>query len=106
MVLAGRTKLKSFQKLFGGNIFLYLLNIFATAAPKLKQKNIKNYSSILSIVDHRNWLDDSPPLNNDLTVYELQLIFIAEHLCYFEDRSSKKKIILRPVRRAKKITEP
>ena len=27
----------SFQKFFGGDIFLYLLNIFATAVPKLKQ---------------------------------------------------------------------
>ena len=35
--LAGRTKLKSST----GHIFLYLLNIFATAAPRLKQKNIK-----------------------------------------------------------------
>ena len=35
--LAERTKLKSST----GHIFLYLLNIFATAAPRLKQKNIK-----------------------------------------------------------------
>ena len=35
--LAGRTKLKSST----GHIFLYLLNIFATAAPRLKQKKIK-----------------------------------------------------------------
>ena len=26
------------KKKFGGDIFLYLLNIFATAVPKLKQK--------------------------------------------------------------------
>ena len=31
-------------------------------SPKIKTKNIKNYSSILAIVNHRNWLDDSPPL--------------------------------------------
>ena len=24
---------------------------------------MKNYSSILAIVNHRNWLDDSPPLS-------------------------------------------
>ena len=35
-------------------MFLYLLNIFATAVPKLKQN--------LAIVNHWNWLDDSPPL--------------------------------------------
>ena len=54
---------KSFQKLFSGDIFLHLLNIFATAASKLKQKIQKNYSSILAIANHRNWLNDSPPLN-------------------------------------------
>ena len=37
---------------------MYLLNIFATAVPKLKQK----ISKILAIVNHRNWLNDSPPL--------------------------------------------
>ena len=42
---------------------MYLLNIFANAVPKSKQKNIKNYSLILAILNYRNWLDDSPPLN-------------------------------------------
>ena len=65
MVLVGRTKLRV-SKNFLGDIFLYLLNIFANAAPKLKQKNIKNYGSILAIVNHRNWLDDSPPLQTFL----------------------------------------
>ena len=27
-----------------------------------KKYGIKSYSSILAIVNHRNWLDDSPPL--------------------------------------------
>ena len=31
-------------------------------SPKIKTKSIKNYSSILAIVNHRNWLDDSLPL--------------------------------------------
>ena len=31
-------------------------------SPKIKTKYIKNYSSILATVNHRNWLDDSPPL--------------------------------------------
>ena len=30
--------------------------------PQNKTKSIKNYSSILANVNHRNWLDDSPPL--------------------------------------------
>ena len=34
----GKNKTAGFQKLFFGDIFLYLLNIFATAAPELKQK--------------------------------------------------------------------
>ena len=34
----GKNKTQSFQKLFVGDIFLYLLNIFAMAAPKSKQK--------------------------------------------------------------------
>ena len=34
----GKNKTQGFQKLFWGDIFLYLLNIFAIAAPKLKQK--------------------------------------------------------------------
>ena len=33
----GKNKTQSFQKLFSGDIFLYLLNIFATAASKLTQ---------------------------------------------------------------------
>ena len=41
---------------------MYLLNIFATASLKLKQKISKNYSSILASVNRRNWLDDLPPL--------------------------------------------
>ena len=62
MVLAGRTKLRVSKNFFRGDIFLYLLNIFAITVPKLKTKNIKNYSSILAFVKHWNWLDDSPPL--------------------------------------------
>ena len=38
VILAGGTKLMSFQKLFLWDIFLHLLNIFATAAAKLTQK--------------------------------------------------------------------
>ena len=34
----GKNKTQSFQKLFSEDIFLHLLNIFATAASKLKQK--------------------------------------------------------------------
>ena len=42
---------------------MYLLNIFANAAPKSKQKISKIIVQFLAIVNHWNWLDDSPPLN-------------------------------------------
>ena len=61
MVLAGRSKRRVSKNFFRGDIFLYLLNIFAISSPKIKTKNIKNYSSILAIANHRNWLDDSLP---------------------------------------------
>ena len=38
VISAGRTKLRVSKNFFRGDIFLYLLNIFATAVPKLKQK--------------------------------------------------------------------
>ena len=63
----GKNKTQSFQKLFWGDIFFCLLNIFETAAQK--SKHIKHYCSILAIVNHRDWLDDSPPLNALLNKY-------------------------------------
>ena len=39
---------------------MYLLNIFATAAPK-RTKRFKSYISILAIVNYQNWLVASPP---------------------------------------------
>ena len=41
VVLAGRTKLRVSKNFFSGNIFLHLLNIFATTASKSKQKTLK-----------------------------------------------------------------
>ena len=38
VVLAGRTKLRVSKNFFSKDMFLYLLNIFAIAAPKSKQK--------------------------------------------------------------------
>ena len=96
MVLAGGgegggNKTQSFQKLFSGDIFLYLLNIFANAAPK--SKTIKNYSSILAIVNHRNWPDDSPPLRVPSTIdptLQPSLMPLTrrsehDHLYYFQE---------------------
>ena len=46
---------------FGGYLFVFVKNL-SNRSPKIKTKNIKNYSSILVIANHRNWLDDSLPL--------------------------------------------
>ena len=37
---------------------------------KTKTKNIKNYSLILAIINHCNWLDDSSPLSSRPSVLE------------------------------------
>ena len=47
---------------FGGYLFVFV-EYLCNRSLKIKTKNIKNYSSILAIVNHRNWLDDSPPLS-------------------------------------------
>ena len=46
---------------FGGYLFVFV-EYLSKRIPKIKTKNIKNYSSILAIVNHRNWPDDSPPI--------------------------------------------
>ena len=52
----------SFQKLFSGGHLFVFVEYLCNRSPKIKTKNIKNDSSILAIVNHWNWLDDSPPL--------------------------------------------
>ena len=47
---------------FGGYLFVFV-EYLCSRSPKIKTKNIKNYSTILAIVNHRNWLEDSPPLS-------------------------------------------
>ena len=63
MVLAGRSKLRVSKKCFRGVHLFVFVEHLCNRSPKLKTKNIKNYSSILAIVNHWNWLDDSPPLS-------------------------------------------
>ena len=60
--LGGKIKTQSFQKLFSGGHLFVFVEYLCNRRPKIKTKNIKNYSSILAIVNHRNRLDDSPPL--------------------------------------------
>ena len=65
MVLAGRAKLRVSKHFLGGMPFCTVfVEYLCNRSPKIKTKNIKNYSSILDIENHRNWLDDSPPLNS------------------------------------------
>ena len=47
---------------FGGYLFAFV-KYLCNRNPKIKTKNIKNCSSILTIINHWNWLDGSPPLN-------------------------------------------
>ena len=59
---AGRIN-SEFPKLFvEGYLFAFVKYLF-NHSPKTKTKNLKTYSSILAIVNHRNWLNDSPPLS-------------------------------------------
>ena len=62
VVLAGKTKLRVSKNFFGGYLFAFI-EYLCNCSLKIKTKNIKNYSSILAIVNHRNWLDNSPPLS-------------------------------------------
>ena len=89
MVLAGRTKLRVSKNFFRGislgispwghlciSLWGYLfedvklvgylfvfVEYLCNRSPRIKTKNIKNYSLILAVVNNRNWLDDSPPLH-------------------------------------------
>ena len=58
----GKNKTQSCQKLSSGGHLFVFVEYLCKRSSKIKAKNIKNYSSILAIVNHRNWLDDSPPL--------------------------------------------
>ena len=53
----------SFRKLFSGGHLFVVVECLCKRSPKIKTKNIKNYSLVSAIVNHRNRLDDSPPLN-------------------------------------------
>ena len=62
VVLAGRTKLRVPKTFYWGYLFAFV-EYPCNSSPKIKTKNIKNYSSILAIINRRNWLTDSPPLS-------------------------------------------
>ena len=57
-----KNKTQSFQKIFVGRHLFVFVEYLCKRSPKIKTKNIKNFSSILAIANHRNCLDDSPHL--------------------------------------------
>ena len=64
-------------KTFFGRYLVVFVEYFCNCSLKTKTKNIKNYSSILAIVNHRNWLDDLPPLGQKPLIhpcYTLKLV--------------------------------
>ena len=67
-----KNKTQSFQKLFSGRYLFVFVEYLCNHSPKIKTKNIKNYGSILAIVNHRNWLDDSPSLRLQIQNDELK----------------------------------
>ena len=52
--MAGRTKLRVSKNFFGGYVFAFV-EYLCNCSLKIKTKKIKNYSSILAIINHRNW---------------------------------------------------
>ena len=59
----GKNKTQSFQKRFVEGYLFVLVEYLCNRSLKIKTKNIKNYTSVLAIVNHRNWLDGLPPLS-------------------------------------------
>ena len=79
MVLAGRAKLRVSKNFFRGHLFVFV-EYLCKRSPKIKTKNIKNHSLISAIVNHRNWLDDSPPLTSKKFSIKLPLKIFFETL--------------------------
>ena len=86
MVLARRRK-QSFPKLFSGGHLFVFVEYLCKRSPKIKTKNIKNCSSILAIVNHRNWRDDSPPLSlrvSSLAKIKIKYVLAAQFSLAFK----------------------
>ena len=64
-----KNKTQSFQKIFLGGYLFVFVEYLCNHRLKIKTKNIKNSSSILTVVKHWNWLDDSPPLTDDAPLW-------------------------------------
>ena len=90
----GKIKTQSFQKLFSGGHHFVFVEYLCKRIPKIKTKNIKNYSSILAIVNHWNWLDDSPPLSLKSTLLTFLFLLLTVQVVTYTivKADSKKKL--------------
>ena len=77
--------MQSFQKLFVEGYHFAFVEYLCNHSPKIQTKYIKNYSSILTILYHRNWLDDSPPLMRNWIAQKLGFLIVGVNIfCDFE----------------------
>ena len=95
-------KTQSFQKLFVGGYLFAFVEYLCNRSPKIETKNMKNYSSILATANHRNWLDDSPPLMSGLPIK----IMIRETLHRVGSRISLKWLSQEGWRRQSNLITP
>ena len=58
----GKNKTQEFSKPFLGEYLFVFVEYLCDRSPRIKTKKIQNCSSVLAMVNHRNWLDDLPPL--------------------------------------------
>ena len=79
----GKNKTQSFQKPFFGVYLVAFVKYLCNCSLKINTKNIKKYRSILVIINHRNWLDDSPPLT---AVRKLIVLIELEHFRRYIER--------------------
>ena len=62
---------------FGGYLFVFV-EYLRDRSPKIKTKYIKNCSSILTVVNLRNWLNELPPLIRRLMLNTaVRILFIT-----------------------------
>ena len=77
----GKNKTQSFQKLLIGGYLFVFVEYLCNRSPKIETKNMKNFSSILAIVNYQNWLDDSPPLSMSHLFFLKALRLMYERVC-------------------------
>ena len=61
LIQARRTNSGFSKTILGGYLFVFV-NYRCNRSPEMRTKQLKNYISILTSVNYRNWLDASPSL--------------------------------------------